>query len=93
MAKCFHGWRISTLGKVTPADLFEKSFLDLVGEDVVSKFECLDKEWTYLFEMCTQQNRVVTAYDTDRIFLIGARNKRDGSLKSQDELDQLKGHV
>ena len=33
----------------------------------------LNHSYTYLLELCTDKNRIVTQYATDRLYLIGAR--------------------
>ncbi len=49
---------------------FERLFWDLFGRDSVSK---LDRSYTYLFELCSRENRVVTRYPSDRLFALAAR--------------------
>lgn len=39
--------------------------------------------------MCCNENRVVTAYATDRLVLIGTRKISSGDHLSKGELDQL----
>lgn len=39
----------------------------------------LDKDTTYLFELCTSANIIVTQYSKDLLFLIGARNTNNVS--------------
>lgn len=33
---------------------------------------------TYMFELCTLENKVVTAYDSDKVFLLGIRHNQNG---------------
>ena len=89
LARSYEGWRVSTLGKITPASLFEDAFFELLG-DGIKFIPNLEKNVTYLFEVCTEKNRVVTKYPNDRVYIIGARNNEDGSLFSQQKLNELK---
>jgi hypothetical protein len=34
----------------------------------------LSRDFTYLLELCCAENRIVTSYPTDRVYLIGARH-------------------
>lgn len=34
--------------------------------------------WTFLFELCTIENKVVTAYEGDQVYLLGVRRNTDG---------------
>lgn len=79
-------WRASTLGTITPlpidgfsnvtfADLFWKTF----GEEARAKlYEHGNKDYTYLFELCCYQNRIVSKYPDNRIYLLGIRHKISG---------------
>lgn len=81
------GWRISTLGRVTPSRLFDELFWDLLSPDF--DFDTLDKDRSYLFELCSSRNRIVTVYETDRLYLLGGRNKHTGEPITKEELDSL----
>lgn len=79
-------WRASTFGTITPqpvdgfssvtfADLFWQTF----GEDAKAKLnEYGNKDYTYIFELCCYQNRIVTKYPDNRIYLLGIRHKISG---------------
>lgn len=61
-------------GKITFKDLFLKT-LNITYEkfqDTMNKF--CDKTNTYIFELCTMENRVVTHYESDRVYLTGCIN-------------------
>lgn len=49
----------------------------------------LNPKCTYLFELCCQENRIVTEYSSDRVFLIGTREKDTGRHYTKQELDEL----
>lgn len=77
---------------VTTAPLFEDAFWDLLCKDeaALSVLDSVfDKERTYLFELCTQTNRVVTKYSEDKLFLIGSRHRATGKPLLKPELDEL----
>jgi hypothetical protein len=79
-------WRISTLGTITPQVLdrydnitFEDLFWKVFGEDAKQKlYKYGNKDYTYLFELCCVENRIVTSYPDNRIYLIGIRHKISG---------------
>lgn len=94
----YHGWRISTLGMVTPAVMFERLFWGLFlgdraqGHDyeaLQELFKIFDQGWTYLFELCCEQNQVVNKYTQDKLYLIGARHRHSGELMTKDQLDTI----
>ena len=69
-----HGWKVSTLGTINPlnvndnpitfSELFWKQFdLDLIKLRVGT---------TYIFELCTELNQIVTKYDKRKIFFLSA---------------------
>lgn len=62
-------WRASTLGKITN-DEFDDLFWGLFEKDDLN---VLDHQVTYLFELCTEKNRIVTKYTKDKLFLLGGR--------------------
>jgi hypothetical protein len=51
----------------------------------------LDKNFTFIFELTSPANRVVTPYSETKITLIGARNKITGIEFGNEELDDLAG--
>ncbi len=83
-------WRISTLGTITTMNIhdsgitFDSLFKKTIGTDI---FNNLEKGNTYLFELCTTLNRVVSRYSSDRAYLIGIRNM-DGNLISYKDIKQ-----
>eukprot|EP01124_Arcella_intermedia_P003883 TRINITY_DN12191_c0_g1_i2.p1 TRINITY_DN12191_c0_g1~~TRINITY_DN12191_c0_g1_i2.p1 ORF type:complete len:551 (+),score=162.82 TRINITY_DN12191_c0_g1_i2:43-1695(+) len=82
------GWRISTLGKITPNPKFEDLFFRFFG-DGLEFSKVFDPEMTYIFELCCKDNKVVTEYQEDKLFLIGIRSKKDGSCLSIPQTDQF----
>ena len=75
-------WRVNTRfnfsldtvhsGKCT----YKKLFFSLIDKKLFGKL--LDPNYSYMFEMCTKENRIVTPYETDRLYLIGSVNRETG---------------
>lgn len=83
-------WRVSTLGTITTLNVFDNdiTFEQLFLDTVFRVFwDELDKEFTYLFELCCDMNRIVTQYKTDHVVYLGAREKDSGWYLSDHELD------
>ncbi|KAL0228083.1 hypothetical protein RCL1_004226 [Eukaryota sp. TZLM3-RCL] len=83
-------WKVSTLGKITTVTVnqssttFETLFLKtLPDSSILSSF---DTHYTYLFELATKHNRIVTEYDRDKVFLTGCRHVINGTYLSHSEL-------
>ncbi|KAL6066152.1 hypothetical protein QOT17_009745 [Balamuthia mandrillaris] len=53
----------------------------------------LHPDYTYLFELCCDENRVVNKYPQDTVFLIGARHRIDGTVLSKQKLDEVAARV
>ena len=88
-------WRVSTLGTITtqsfdqafrPDDTFADLFLRTVK---VINWDRFDKNYTYMFELCTHDNRIVTQYPRDIVYLIAVREKHYGIYKTDQEVDDL----
>ena len=78
-------WRISTLGTITTTKVnddtctYEELFWEIMGgKDKLNNIPLLAQNYTYLFELCSKKNRILTRYPTDRIYLISARNNFSG---------------
>jgi len=82
-------WRVSTLGSITTMQLhdsgvtFDDLFRRVVGNEFFTK---LTIGKTYILELCTKLNRVVTRYKSDGAFIIGIRNE-DGSFMNRSEIE------
>lgn len=44
----------------------------------------LNRSYTHLFELCCSENRVVTPYDSDRVYYLSSRNNFTGECKELD---------
>ena len=88
-------WRISTTGTITtlsydqqykPNDTFENLFLKTIQE---IDYSLMDKDFTYLFELCTYDNRIVTKYPEDIVYLLAIRNKNTGLFITDQIVDDI----
>lgn len=98
-------WRVSTLGTITTSQvgdipnltfsgLFWKVLFNSQNGGDMDKF--LDyfstdeaKNHTFIFELCAAENRILTKYEKNTIFILAARNKIDGIYMSNSELEEL----
>lgn len=84
-------WRFSTLGTITTLQVndtnktFSELFHDIFIRDGWDTEEWC-QEYTYLFELCTAENRIVTQYEADNIALLGARHNADGDYMAKEDL-------
>jgi len=92
-------WRASTLGAITPFKVgdyeitFDALFWKTLGEENKNILESQgDKNVTYLFELCCLENRIVTKYITDRVFLLTARNNKTGVYETPSWWDIFKAY-
>lgn len=93
---CNNAWKASTLGTITPfkvADYqftFDELFWNIIKADNAGKIntDYLDehKDYTFLFELCSVYNRILTKYPTDRVYLISVRHNVMGTYWKQDQL-------
>lgn len=56
------GWRLSTLGAITPESRFVDMFWDAAAQQHLP-LSLLDKNSTYVFELCGYENPIVCKYD------------------------------
>jgi len=79
-------WRASTLGTITPSCVGDEpyTFDELFWKtaNLTPVLDKMDKEATYVFELCADANRIVTKYETDHCVLLGIRNKMTGEYAS-----------
>jgi T4 RnlA family RNA ligase len=78
-------WKVSTSGTITPLTIqdgnitFTELFWSTLGKEKTEFTSKLNKEYTYIFELCSKLNRVVTVYNTDRIYLLNIRHTEHGT--------------
>lgn len=79
-------WRASTLGSISTASVFDHpfTFSDLFWKVFGADRSRLIKGNTYIFELWTKYNQVVTEYNADMVVLLGIRNNTNFSLNDID---------
>jgi len=83
-------WRASTLGTITTSNVqdenftFSELFFKTIGK---IHFIELDPNFTYLFELCCDENRIVTQYTHNHVVYLGSRDRRNGDYLHQWELE------
>jgi hypothetical protein len=89
-------WRASTSGSITPFKVgdyditFDKLFWGIFGEEKKSILTEIGKDYTFCFELCAVQNRIVTRYASDRVYLLLIRHNQYGTyLVADSYADQL----
>jgi hypothetical protein len=97
--KAYKRWVASTLGTITPskvgdysftfADLFWKILneADNVNLNFINSNEA--KDCTFMFELCTVYNRILTKYPFDRIYLLSVRNNQTGAYWDSEALAKV----
>lgn len=77
--------RVSTLGSINN-ESFEQLFYKVISLITHNHF---DKNTTYLFELCTEENHIVTKYSKDSVFLLAARDIETGEYKDEKFLNDV----
>ena len=79
-------WRASTSGSITPfivgdyKDItFDGLFWKLFGEDKKALLDSIGRDYTVCFELCCAENRIVTKYSTNRVYLLLIRHNESGN--------------
>ncbi len=96
------GWNISTLGSIETTIIygglvtFASMFLRILFQEEISLEKAsdvfdaiLDKDVTYIFEACGNENRIVTVYDSERVYLLGARHRQTGITLPEEKIQQI----
>ena len=80
-------WRASTLGTITPKALDGKgqTFDEMFWETsrIRPVLDYMRRDTTYLFELCTPANRIVTRYERPHVVFLGARHNPSGAYHRQ----------
>jgi hypothetical protein len=77
-------WKVSTSGSIEPGKVgdypitFDALFWQIFGESKKSIFSSISKEYTFIFELCSVMNRIVTRYKNDRVYLLAIRHNESG---------------
>ena len=89
-------FRASTSGTITPFNVSEETFTfeDLFWDTVkLSKNEInntFKKGYTFLFELCTKYNQIVTKYDEDHVKLLAVRDINSGDYEDIATLQEFR---
>lgn len=90
-------WRASTSGSITPFKVgdyditFDKLFWQVFGESKKEILSNIGKEYTFCFELCCVQNRIVTRYANDRVYLLLVRHNEYGTYLVADSIAEKLG--
>jgi hypothetical protein len=76
-------------GNTDSGGVFFELFRQALGCDVQKTFAHLPREQTYIFELCSRQNRIVKRYDTPEAFLLAARDKYTGEYAGFDMITEF----
>jgi len=85
-------WEITTRGSFYPQELSNINYKQLfksMFKNFDKAFEKLSFHFCYMFELCTKKNRIITWYDTEDVYLLGARSLVSFKEVSQDILDDI----
>ena len=78
-------WRASTLGTITTTDILgyeEHTFERLSWETLPAEMtNRMLQGWTYLFELCCKQNRILTRYEENCVYLLAMRENETGTVR------------
>jgi len=92
----FNGkWNVGTRkmafaeGTAVTGTVFRDLFINTIGLPVEKLMDGFNPNFTYIFELCTPENRVVKRYEKPTVYLIGAREKFLGYYSSYDTLCQI----
>lgn len=85
-------WKLTTSGSLTLNNIndYDLTFGDLFWktlnqDDAVFKSK-LNKEYTYIFELCSRFNAIVSLYKNDRIYFLNARNNLWGTYLPVEDI-------
>jgi len=91
-------WNISTRkmafaeGTTITGITFKDLFLKTLEIPCDYFFDTLSKDLTYIFELCTPENRVVKRYPNPVIYLIGIRNKFTGEYHTFEQMKKVQSN-
>ena len=81
-----NSWEASTRGSFYPNDFADIDFAQEFWR-LFKRRDNLNKDFCYMFELVSELNRNITYYDSERVYLIGARNLNTLQEVSQEGLD------
>ena len=81
-----YGWLYRTRSVIMPADKimgWDRTWED-VAKSVLPDLDGLNKDLTYVCEVVCPENRVVTKYEGDAIYLLATRNNKTGEYSGRN---------
>lgn len=90
-------WKVSTSGSIEPGKVgdypitFDVLFWQIFGESKKSILSNIGKEYTYIFELCSVMNRIVTRYKNDRVYLLAIRHNESGDYLEAGKYSTMLG--
>lgn len=82
-------WEITTRGSFYPAEIKKGVDFSKLFKKHFSSFDKLNKKYCYMFEIVSKDNRIVTWYEHEAVYLLGARDLHTLNEISQKELDNI----
>tara|TARA_R110000851_G_scaffold72413_1_gene160430 strand:- start:3078 stop:4232 length:1155 start_codon:yes stop_codon:yes gene_type:complete len=86
-------WLYRTKSMIMPADEMQMNSGRSWNELIESTIDINKNNWftnyTYIFEICSRDNRVVTRYDDDRSYILAIRQNTSGWYLNHDELGKV----
>ncbi|MBI5064999.1 hypothetical protein HZA97_02075 [Candidatus Woesearchaeota archaeon] len=82
-------WEVTTRGSFYPTEIKKGVDFSALFKKHFSSFDKLEKKYCYMFEIVSKENRIVTWYDYEAIYLLGARDLHTLKEISQKELDKI----
>ena len=73
-------------GETPMGKTFHDLFIDAIGTDLQHAFEGCSKYHTYIFELTSPENRIVTRYSETTTTLLGIRHNDDGLFVDYDKI-------
>jgi hypothetical protein len=77
--------QIKGIMKITYFELFSEA----IGNDIQKTFKNYNKNFTFLFELVSPENRIVTRYSKTEAFLLAIRNKLTGHYINCDDYPEF----
>lgn len=71
-------------GNTDSGGIFFDLFCQALSCDVQKAFSHMPQEKTYIFELCSRQNRIVKRYDSPQAYLLAVRDKYTGKYAGLD---------
>ncbi len=82
-------WEITTRGSFYPAEIKKGLDFSVLFKKHFNSFNKLNKKYCYMFELISKENRIVTWYDHETVYLLGARDLHTLKEIAQKELDNI----